>query len=313
MSSPTTVLAEVLAPPSDPGGRAGRDGHPAHPERERDRRRLRRSGDREDLHPRRRPRRLAAAGYRVIGAALAGIAAQELQSTAGDRVVDVGDAADRPRHRPHHTRRPHGARDRRSRHGRHPQPSPRSSTPPTGPGPRSCWSATLTSCRRSTPGACSPVSPNGSDRSSSPHNRRQRQQWERDALAELRAGDIDVALTAYADNGRIVTGANAIEVRRAIVADWWSYRLAGDTTTMTAFRRDDVDDLNGRARAYLARAGTAPRARPSRSTTGPTKPATRSSVSATTAASASTTAPEPPSRASIPTTTPSRSGPTAAR
>ncbi len=87
------------------------------------------------------------------------------------------------------------------------------------------------------------------------HNRRQCQQWERDALAELRAGDIDVALTAYADNGRIVTGTNAHEVRRAIVADWWAYRLAGDTTTMTAFRRDDVDDLNGRARAYLARAG----------------------------------------------------------
>jgi conjugative relaxase-like TrwC/TraI family protein len=87
------------------------------------------------------------------------------------------------------------------------------------------------------------------------HNRRQRQHWERDALAELRAGDIDVALTAYADNGRIVTGTNAHEVRRAIVADWWSYRVAGDTTTMTAFRRDDVDDLNGRARAYLTRAG----------------------------------------------------------
>ena len=40
-------------------------------------------------------------------------------------------------------------------------------------------------------------------------NRRQRQQWERDALAELRAGDIDVAFAAYADNGRIVTGTNA--------------------------------------------------------------------------------------------------------
>lgn len=39
-----------------------------------------------------------------------------------------------------------------------------------------------------------------------------------------------------------------------MVADWWSHRLAGDTTTMTAFRRDDVDDLNGRARAYLERA-----------------------------------------------------------
>ncbi len=86
-------------------------------------------------------------------------------------------------------------------------------------------------------------------------NRRQRSNWERDALAELRAGDIDVALAAYADNGRLVTGTNALEVRRTMVADWWAYRLAGDTTTMTAFRRIDVDDLNGRARAYLARSG----------------------------------------------------------
>jgi conjugative relaxase-like TrwC/TraI family protein len=86
-------------------------------------------------------------------------------------------------------------------------------------------------------------------------NRRQRSRWERDALAELRTGDIDVALTAYADNGRLVTGTNALEVRRTMVADWWAYRLAGDTTTMTAFRRIDVDDLNGRARAYLVRSG----------------------------------------------------------
>ena len=40
-----------------------------------------------------------------------------------------------------------------------------------------------------------------------------------------------------------------------MVADWWSHRLAGDTVAMTAFRRNDVDDLNGRARAYLVRAG----------------------------------------------------------
>jgi conjugative relaxase-like TrwC/TraI family protein len=86
-------------------------------------------------------------------------------------------------------------------------------------------------------------------------NRRQRSHWERDALSELRAGDIDVALAAYADNGRLVTGTNALEVRRTMVADWWAYRLAGYTTTMTAFRRMDVDDLNGRARAHLARSG----------------------------------------------------------
>jgi hypothetical protein len=40
-----------------------------------------------------------------------------------------------------------------------------------------------------------------------------------------------------------------------MVADWWAHRVAGDTTAMVAYRRNDVDDLNGRARAYLTRTG----------------------------------------------------------
>jgi hypothetical protein len=86
-------------------------------------------------------------------------------------------------------------------------------------------------------------------------NRRQRSQWEREALAELRAGDVEAAFAAYQDNGRVITAATAIEVRQVMVADWWSYRLTGVTVAMSAFRRNDVDDLNGRARAYLVRAG----------------------------------------------------------
>ncbi|MBK9179967.1 MAG: relaxase domain-containing protein [Acidimicrobiales bacterium] len=86
-------------------------------------------------------------------------------------------------------------------------------------------------------------------------NRRQRAQWERDALEELRWGDVDSAFAAYRDNDRVVQAPTAIDVRRAMVADWWSHRLAGDTVAMTAYRRNDVDDLNGRARAYLVRSG----------------------------------------------------------
>lgn len=86
-------------------------------------------------------------------------------------------------------------------------------------------------------------------------NRRQRAQWERDALEELRCGDVETAFAAYRDNDRIVSAPTAIDVRRAMVADWWSHRVAGDTVAMTAYRRNDVDDLNGRARAYLVRAG----------------------------------------------------------
>lgn len=86
-------------------------------------------------------------------------------------------------------------------------------------------------------------------------NRRQRCEWERRALDELRSGDVDAAFEAYRDNERIVTAPTAIDVRRTMVADWWSHRVAGDSVAMSAFRRGDVDDLNGRARAYLVRAG----------------------------------------------------------
>jgi hypothetical protein len=85
-------------------------------------------------------------------------------------------------------------------------------------------------------------------------NRRQCEQWERDALSQLRAGDVDVAFDAYERNGRIVTADTAADVRTVMVADWWSYRIAGDNVTMLALRLSDVDDLNGVARAHRVRA-----------------------------------------------------------
>lgn len=85
-------------------------------------------------------------------------------------------------------------------------------------------------------------------------NRRQCEQWERDALSQLRSGDVDVAFDAYERNGRIVTADTAADVRTVMVADWWSYRIAGDNVTMLALRLSDVDDLNGLARAHRVRA-----------------------------------------------------------
>jgi conjugative relaxase-like TrwC/TraI family protein len=86
-------------------------------------------------------------------------------------------------------------------------------------------------------------------------NRRQRDQWERDALIELRAGDVDTAFDAYRRHGRIVHAPTAAQVRQAMVADWWAHRVAGESVAMMAVRRSDVDDLNGRARAYLKQRG----------------------------------------------------------
>jgi conjugative relaxase-like TrwC/TraI family protein len=195
-----------------------------------------------------------AAGYRVIGAAQAGIAAQELQSSAGIESSTLAMLRiDLDTGRTTLDARTVLVIDEAGMAGT------RTLGPVLVAADRAGTKVVLVGDPRQLPEIDAGGVLTGLSERLGPieltHNRRQRQQWERDALAELRAGDIDVALTAYADNGRIVTGTNALEVRRAIVADWWAYRLAGDTTTMTAFRRDDVDDLNGRARAYLTRAG----------------------------------------------------------
>ncbi len=82
-------------------------------------------------------------------------------------------------------------------------------------------------------------------------NRRQREAWERAALKELRDGDLDTALAAYKQHGRIVTAATAPEVRQQIVADWWAATLAGEHAQMIAARWIDVDQLNAIARARM--------------------------------------------------------------
>ena len=62
------------------------------------------------------------------------------------------------------------------------------------------------------------------------------------------------ALRLYEDHGRVVVGEHADEVRRHLVADWWASRDA-DGALMIAFRRADVADLNGRARALVRASG----------------------------------------------------------
>ncbi len=84
-------------------------------------------------------------------------------------------------------------------------------------------------------------------------NRRQAAAWERDALELLRDGDAERALRLYEDRGRVVAGESADDVRRSLVADWWAAR--DGESLMIAFRRVDVADLNGRARALMKASG----------------------------------------------------------
>ena len=85
-------------------------------------------------------------------------------------------------------------------------------------------------------------------------NRRQEQAWERDALAELRAGAPAAAIFAYRDHGRITLTATAADARAQLVEDWAAgAHPAG--TVMVALTRADVDDLNARALDRLEATG----------------------------------------------------------
>ena len=195
-----------------------------------------------------------ASGHRVIGAALAGIAAQELHSTAGIRSSTLAMLQiDLDAHRVHLDDRTVIVIDEAGMAGT------RNLAPILDAADRVGAKVVLVGDPHQLPEIDAGGVLAGLAKRLGPieltQNRRQRAQWEREALEELRCGDIDAAFSAYRDNERVVSAPTAIEVRRTMVADWWSHRLAGDTVAMTAYRRDDVDDLNGRARAYLVRSG----------------------------------------------------------
>jgi conjugative relaxase-like TrwC/TraI family protein len=86
-------------------------------------------------------------------------------------------------------------------------------------------------------------------------NRRQQEAWERLALAELRAGDVGVAVEAYSANGRITYADTAAGARSALVTRWFEARTAGARVVMLAVHRSDVDELNARARVVMRQAG----------------------------------------------------------
>jgi conjugative relaxase-like TrwC/TraI family protein len=91
-------------------------------------------------------------------------------------------------------------------------------------------------------------------------NRRQTHEWERDALDELRAGDVATGLEAFAAAGRLVIAGDADAQRAALVTAWRDAVRGGDPsrTVMLAHRRADVADLNLRARDFLLDAGALP-------------------------------------------------------
>jgi AAA domain len=86
-------------------------------------------------------------------------------------------------------------------------------------------------------------------------NRRQVEAWERQAIDDVRAGNLEQAIAAYAEHDRI----RAFEARddrdRALVNDWWQAQQAGQQPVIYAHRRAQVDQLNTVCQRLRAEAG----------------------------------------------------------
>jgi conjugative relaxase-like TrwC/TraI family protein len=86
-------------------------------------------------------------------------------------------------------------------------------------------------------------------------NRRQVEAWEQQAIDDVRAGNLEQAIAAYAEHERI----RAFEARddrdRALVADWWQAHQAGEHPVIYAHRRAQVDQLNQVCQRLRAEAG----------------------------------------------------------
>ena len=82
-------------------------------------------------------------------------------------------------------------------------------------------------------------------------NRRNRDPIERQALTELRDGDISKAFETLVAHGRVHVHATKDDARAEIVASWHERISDGDSAFMLASRHDDVDNLNQHARSVL--------------------------------------------------------------
>ena len=88
-------------------------------------------------------------------------------------------------------------------------------------------------------------------------NVRQRHEWERAALSQLRDGSAGQAIEAYRQRGRVSVGQSRHDTIARAVADWYRHVVsAGDLTAglLIAHSNDTVTDLNQHARSLLAAA-----------------------------------------------------------
>jgi ATP-dependent exoDNAse (exonuclease V) alpha subunit len=75
-------------------------------------------------------------------------------------------------------------------------------------------------------------------------NRRQVEAWERRAIEDVRAGNLEQAIAAYAEHDRIRAFEGRDDRDRVLVSDWWQAQQAGERPVIYAHRRTQVDQLN---------------------------------------------------------------------
>jgi conjugative relaxase-like TrwC/TraI family protein len=75
-------------------------------------------------------------------------------------------------------------------------------------------------------------------------NRRQVEAWEQRAIEDVRAGNLERAIAAYAEHDRIRAFEASDDRGRALVSDWWQAHQAGEQPVIYAHRRAQVDQLN---------------------------------------------------------------------
>ena len=85
-------------------------------------------------------------------------------------------------------------------------------------------------------------------------NRRQQHEWEREALDQLRCGDVPTAFAAYRDHGRVVITDTPDDLHAIVLGDWHATRPHG-ATLLLAGTRAEARFLNRHARQMLAASG----------------------------------------------------------
>jgi hypothetical protein len=91
-------------------------------------------------------------------------------------------------------------------------------------------------------------------------NRRQQEPWERQALEAMRDGDVDQAVAAYREHGRLVAAETPGQLKQALLADWWqafqhTQRDPAQTVVILARLRSEVDQFNTACQQLRQQAG----------------------------------------------------------